>query len=267
MKSRILVLVLAALAPFALAQDQAATTAAGNAVAQAAVPAASNSSALAGGTQFDAVLKTMLDTQTAKVGDRVTGETTSAVKQDDNVVIPKGSKLFGHVTQVSAAANAASSSSISVLFDQAVTPQGWSIPVHAVITGMSASGAAAFDNAGMDDGAIAASMPPMPMAAPGGGMVRGGSALPGGVVAGASGALGGTVGAAAPVAGGAMGNVDAPATASLLRASNGAVFSIQPLGASGSAASTTLLTSQHGNLSFDSGSHMQLEEQGSGASH
>jgi hypothetical protein len=269
---------------------------------------ASRGEALAGGTTINAVLKSKLDTRHAKVGDRVTGQTTAAVKQGGRVVLPKGSKLYGRVTQVTPAANGKARATLGVLFYQAVTPKGVPLPMHAAITGLAAAGAmAASDGGGFGGGADGGMMtepmsPPMsPMVGAPGNMAAGGGGLLGGVGGGVSGALDGAAGAAAPVGETAAGGIDAMgsgavrgagggAAGGLLRASNGALFQIEPLSgasASSTAAGTgaasgangmgglatgagasdgTLLTSQGGNLRFDSGSRMQLEQRGPGGS-
>jgi hypothetical protein len=274
-----LVLALAVLAPVVIAQ-----TAAG----------APGREAVASGTRIQAVLQSRLDTRHAKVGDRVTGKTTAAVKQGGKVVVPKGSRLLGRVTEVTPAANSKSRASLGVLFDQAVTPKGQRIPLHAAITGLTAAGAMAqgggFGAEGGND------MVGAPMAAGGGGGLLGGGvaggvggALGGGLNGaaggGLNGAAGGAVGAVGPVMGDAAAGVGAMgggtlagaggvATGGMLRASNGALFRIAPAagqaapaaGASGagSAGFGSLLTSQGGNLRLDSGSRMQLEENGPG---
>ena len=300
------VLALAVTAPVALAQAKGRVT--GGAAGTAAVPPA-RSAALASGARINAVLKSKLDTRHAKVGDRVTGRTTAAVKQGGTVVLPKGSTLYGRVTQVSPAADSKSRASLGVLFDQAVTPKGQRIPMHAAITGLAAAGSRArFDGDGAGFGAGGAGMMAAPMAPMAGapGMAEGGGGLLGGVGGGAGAVVGGGLGAVAPLgeatAGlGAMGSgaltgAGASTAGGMLRAShgalfsasNGALFSIEPLGASGTSSAGaaaaggartgmpgalgargagsagTLLTSKGGNLRFDSGSHMQLQESGPG---
>ena len=47
-------------------------------------------------------LEGKLDSKTAKVGDRVVLKTTEKVQTSDGTVIPRGSRLVGHVTQVQA---------------------------------------------------------------------------------------------------------------------------------------------------------------------
>src|SRR5262249_7594758 len=76
-------------------QASGGTSASANASGQAGQENAS----LASGTTMNAALNTSVDSKKAKAGDSVTAHTTEAVKADGKTVIPKGSKLIGHVTQ------------------------------------------------------------------------------------------------------------------------------------------------------------------------
>src|SRR6266849_4726248 len=55
---------------------------------------------LQSGTQLAAQLENTLDARHAKAGESVVLKTTQAVKQDGEVVVPKGARLIGHVTDV-----------------------------------------------------------------------------------------------------------------------------------------------------------------------
>src|SRR5258707_548474 len=59
---------------------------------------------LASGTALNAALNSSIDSKKCKPGDAVNAHTTEAVKSEGKTVIPKGSKLVGHVTQASARA-------------------------------------------------------------------------------------------------------------------------------------------------------------------
>lgn len=87
----------------------------------------------AAGTRVNAELKTKLATKSAHVGDKVTAVTTSDVKRNGVKIIPKGTTLTGHVTEVTAAESKKSPSHLGVLFDQATTRQGVAIPLRAAI--------------------------------------------------------------------------------------------------------------------------------------
>src|SRR3982074_2595331 len=72
---------------------------------------------LQSGTQLAAQLENTLDARHAKTGDRVVMKTTQAVKQDGQVVVPKGSRLIGHVTDVPQRTKSDNQSVISIPFD------------------------------------------------------------------------------------------------------------------------------------------------------
>src|SRR5215475_6095800 len=57
-----------------------------------------SSAAIANGTAVNAVLTAPVDSKKAKEGDVVNARTTEAVKSQGKTVVPKGTKLVGHVT-------------------------------------------------------------------------------------------------------------------------------------------------------------------------
>src|SRR6185312_15610974 len=75
---------------------------AGSANTGSAANVGSSSAALSSGTAMQAELTKSLDAKKAKPGDQVTAKLTQDVKQDGKVVLLKGSKLKGHVTEAQA---------------------------------------------------------------------------------------------------------------------------------------------------------------------
>src|SRR5687767_1173602 len=74
-------------------------------------PEAGHASAgLSEGTQISATLSKPVDASKNKAGDEVTATATDDIKSNGQVVIPKGSKLIGHVTTAKARGNKSSSS-------------------------------------------------------------------------------------------------------------------------------------------------------------
>src|SRR5438477_207706 len=61
-------------------------------------------SSLGAGTALNTQLSQTVDSKKAKAGDAVTAHTTDAVKAEGKTVLPKGTKLVGHVTRASARA-------------------------------------------------------------------------------------------------------------------------------------------------------------------
>ena len=73
---------------------------------------------LASNTALAAQLENSLDARRAKVGDRVVLKTTQAVKQNGEVIVPKGAKLIGHVTEVQQRTTSNGESRIGIAFDR-----------------------------------------------------------------------------------------------------------------------------------------------------
>ncbi len=73
---------------------------------------------LQSGTQLAAQLENSLDARRAKPGDRVVLKTIQAIKQDGDVIIPKGAQLIGHVSNVQQQTKSHAESSIAVVFDR-----------------------------------------------------------------------------------------------------------------------------------------------------
>jgi hypothetical protein len=94
--------------------------------AQAAEP-----SPLAPGSTIPVMLEKAVDARKNKAGDEVTARTTEHVKADGRVVIPRGSKIVGHVTITEAKANTkeASQSLVGIAFDRVVLKDGHEIPL------------------------------------------------------------------------------------------------------------------------------------------
>ena len=116
---RLLFLVLATAFSAALVQAQTTTT-------SGKVSATSETSASKQGRQVNlqsntalaAQLENSLDARNAKVGDQVVLKTTQAVKQNGQVIVPKGAKLIGHVTEVQQRTKSNGVSRIGVAFDR-----------------------------------------------------------------------------------------------------------------------------------------------------
>ena len=73
---------------------------------------------LASNTALAAQLENSLDARHAKVGDKVVLKTTQAVKQSGEVIVPKGAKLLGRVTEVQQRTKSNGESRIGIAFDR-----------------------------------------------------------------------------------------------------------------------------------------------------
>jgi hypothetical protein len=231
---------------------------------------------LASGTAFNAALSSPIDSKKCKPGDPVNAHSTEAVKSEGRTVIPKGTKLVGHVTQASARAKGESESSLGIVFDKAILKSGEEIPLNVTIQALaSAQGNASGAVADMD------AMGGMGTSAAGSGMAGGRGAL-GGVTSAAGGATGTVTNTAANVGGVAGGTVNSAASAggAISGASKGAVGGLNSAGqltsnsqgvfglnglnlnaAASNATEGSVITSAGKNVHLESGTRMLLVSQ------
>jgi hypothetical protein len=97
---------------------------------------------LQSGTQLSGQLQNTLDVQRARVGDQVVLKTTSAVKQNGRVVVDKGSRLVGRVTEVQQRSRGNAESRVGILFDRLENGK-MTLPINAVITSVTQARAGA----------------------------------------------------------------------------------------------------------------------------
>lgn len=214
-------------------------------------------------------LEGKLDSKTAKPGDKVFLKTTEKTKTAEGVVIPRGSRLVGHVTDVQEHAKGHQESHIGLEFDRVELKNGQSMAIHSMIESVQPGAAMAAGS--MDDDAM--------LSAP----MGGGSAMVGGASHGGGGLLGGAGGAVGAVghagsglesstgsAVGAAGSLSGDATGSVGHGLNATAGSAGSLGAratgvpgvmlngdaAGSASGTLSATNR--NIHLDSGTEMVL---------
>jgi hypothetical protein len=219
------------------------------------------SSSLSSGTNVQAELTKSLDAKKAKVGDQVTAKVTQDVKSNGQVVVRKGSKLVGHVTEAKARSQGESESRLGIAFDRAVLKDGQEIAFNAVVQALAPAVHAA---GSADDNAMIGGTAPAPMPSSGGGGASGGA------MGGPAGALGSTVGrtvgnTAGTVAGTASGTVNGAAGGALNSSSHG-VIGLQGLNLSSStsgSAQGSVISSNNQNVKLDSGTQMVLQVNGS----
>lgn len=115
-------------------------------------------------------LQGKLDAKHAKVGDRVVLKTTGKVQTSDGTVLPRGTRLVGHITQVQTRDSAHAFSQLGIAFDRAELKNGQSLAIHTLIRGVSPSpGVMAINSMNSGDSLSAMGEP-----AVGGGMAGGG---------------------------------------------------------------------------------------------
>ena len=104
---------------------------------QSTQTAASNQ--LAEGSTVHATLVKPVDARKNKPGDEVVAKTTENMKANGETVIPKGSKIVGHVTEAKARTAGQSQSTMGIAFDHAVLKDGRQVPMTASIQAISSA--------------------------------------------------------------------------------------------------------------------------------
>jgi len=257
-------------------QTQAQASGNASAATSASAQNGQANGSLANGTAFNAALSSPIDSKKCKPGDAVTAHTTEPAKSEGKTVVPKGSKLVGHVTQASARAKGEMESSLGIVFDKAILKNGQEVPLNVAIQAIAAA-QSNVSTAGADLDAFAGAG--ASGAGSGGGGGRGGL---GGVTSGAGGAVGAVTNTAANVGGVASGTVSSAANAggSIAGASRGAVGGLNAAGqltsnsqgvfglnglnlnaAASNATQGSVITSAGKNVHLDSGTRMLLVSQ------
>jgi hypothetical protein len=272
---------LALTAPMVLAQTsgKASAQASGSASVQENGRASSGeqSGSLAAGTTLNANLSQSVDSKKAKEGDTVTAHTTEAVKSDGRVLLPKGTKLVGHVTRSTARANGDADSVLAVQFDRAVLKGGQEMPLQMTIQALASGERTA--PVGGDDlqgiGPVGGGGSPSGGAA-GRGAMGGVTSTVGGAASGAAstvprttqdatGAVNSTVSGAATTTGRAGGTAGTGLNAEgQLTSTSRGVFGLSGLSLNsnlGSSAEGSVITSAGKNVRLDSGTKMLLVAQ------
>jgi hypothetical protein len=263
--------------PVCLQETQAGATA--TAQGSAAAKGQSAQSSLAAGTAVNAELDKSLDSKKAKVGDAVTARTTEAVKEEGKVVLPKGTKLMGHVTRASARGKGDSDSTLGVQFDRAELKGGQEMVVQLALQALAAPAGVApiggddLQGMGSTGGSASASGANRGgVGAPVGGAVSGAASTAARTTGNAAGAANSTVNSTTSAAAGEAGSVGATtqgATGGLnssgqLVANSRGVFGLNGLSLSADASNSTqgsVIASQGKSVRLDSGTRLLLTTQ------
>lgn len=207
------------------------------------------------GSTVHAALTKPIDAGKNKPGDEVVAKTTQDVKSNGQVVIPRGSKIVGHITEAKARAKGQQDSSLGMAFDHAVLKNGTTVPVSFAVQAIGRSSAAAAEEDSFMSSAGGAAVSPSSAStvrSTGGGLVSGVGSTAGTVTNTAVGATGSTNGVGSV---GAVGTAAAPLTAS----SQGMVgLPNLNLAASPVNSSSSMITSSKTNVHLDSGTEMIL---------
>src|SRR5580704_4857813 len=229
-----------------------------------------NSASISSGSKIDATLATSLDAKRSKPGDEVEARAAEDIKQDGKVVLKKGTRLVGHVTQAQARAKGQTQSQLGIMFDHAILKNGQEVPFNASIQALAAAQTAAAASTGADD--IVASGSGM---ASGQGMARSGGGLAGGVAStagttagAATGSVMNTASSVPATAGGSLntvtrstGAVGGLTSTGRLASNSSGVFGMEGLSIDSAASSATqgsMIVSATKNVHLDSGTQLLL---------
>jgi hypothetical protein len=124
-----------------------------------------------------AELTSKLDSKSAKAGDSVVLKTTENATMADGTVIPKGSKIVGHVTEAQPYVANSDNGRVTLQFDQAQLKSGQSMPIKSAIQTITPAGGSTADSvSSMPAGGGSAAPAPSGGASPGGAGSAAGSA-------------------------------------------------------------------------------------------
>jgi len=208
---------------------------------------------LQSGTQLTGQLENTLDARHAKVGDRVALKTTQAVKQNGEVIVPKGARLLGHVSEVQQRTKSTGEARLGILFNR-LQNGSMVTPITATITSITEarSQARTSDNGGLDSDTMTSSSARSSSTSG----QRGGAGLLGGVGNTVGGGVNTTTSTVGSVAGSTTGAVGSTvgATTSTVRNTTGSLKGLQiTQSSSASAEGGSTLSLSGGNLRLESG--------------
>jgi hypothetical protein len=230
--------------------------------------------ALSSGTSLQAELTKSLDAKKAKPGDEVSAKLTQDVKENGKVVLHKGSKLVGHVTEAQAKSKENAESKLGLVFDKAVLKGGEEVAFNGVIQAVAPPVQGALSVAGDENSSLSGGM--------GSGSSMGGGHSGGGIapIGAATSAAGSTVGAVGNTAGSvtnSTGAVNGAVNRTAGVAANGALNSaahgvvgmqgVDLNTAAAGSAQGSVISSASRNIKLDSGTQMVLQVTGSAAAH
>lgn len=209
---------------------------------------------LASNTALAAQLENSLDVRHAKVGDRVVLKTTQAVKQNGEVIVPKGAKLIGRVTEVQERTKANGVSRIGVAFER-LQKGALNMPITASIVSITQarSQTRAMDSS-VDSETMASATTNTTTRSSGGGLLGGAGNTVGGAVNSTTSTVGNVAGSTTNAVGSTVGATTT--TAGNLTGSLKGLQITQSTSASAEGGSTLSLTT--GNLRLESGATFNL---------
>jgi hypothetical protein len=93
-------------------------------------------------------LGSSLDSKKLKVGDEIFFRTNASLSLRNGMMIPRGTKVIGHITEAKAKSKGDPQSSLAILFDKFGFPDGKTMDVHGVIQAVGPDLSAAYPSGG-----------------------------------------------------------------------------------------------------------------------
>jgi hypothetical protein len=205
--------------------------------------------ALMSGTSITGELQNTLDVNKTQVGDEVILRASQSIKQNGEVAVPKGSRLIGRVTEIQRRTKENGMSKISMVFDR-IQGKDLSMPLNATIVSITNAAAKTSLGDSLSSDVSGSSVSS--------GSTSSGGGSGGGLLGGVGNTVGGLVGTATNTVGSVANSaVQTVGTTgqTLGRTVNGLQISAV---ASGSANSSTTLSTPNKNLRIDKGANFQL---------
>ncbi len=228
-----------------------------------AVPAQSEENAFPANMPILATLSKSIEAKKAKEGDQVTAKVEQDVLYQGVVLLPRGSRLYGHVTAAKPRSKG-EASEVAIAWDKAVLKSGKDVPVHAIIQAIAPPPQMSSAEAPAMGGAENAGMSGAPSGgAPSGGYPGSGrpgmgepaGSQPGGQPAGEPGNPGGVSNSTQTST--SRGGLTGPMLSSASRGVQG--MPGLTLSAGANAAQGSLITSQRDNVKLNSGTQLLLQ--------
>lgn len=212
---------------------------------------------LESGVRLDGQLQSTLDVKKSRIGDEVVLKTTKSFKQNGQVLVPKGSRLIGRITDVQQRSNSNSESRLAMVFDR-LEGKNLSVPLNASIVSITnaAANARLGETSDADIFATSGTSARSSTGSSSGGLLGGVTSTAGGVLNGATRATGGLLNTTSQTVGNATGSIGQ--TVNGIQISNAL---------NGSAQSSTTLSSPNRNLKVEKGATIQLQTHSSAQVH
>lgn len=199
-------------------------------------------SMLRANTALEAELQKTLDVKNARIGDEVVLKVTQNIKQSGEVIVPKGAKILGRVTEVQERSKQNAMSKLGVVFDR-IEGKNLNSPINATITSITNVASSASLNNDLfasDTSANSSSAGTVSNSGSGGGLLGGVTNTVGGVVNTTTNTVGQTLGGTTRTLGNTVRGINISQSAS------------------GSANGSTTLSAQNKNLKVEKGATFRL---------